>query len=754
MSRAHISERHAKFLLDRAVEDAVAKARDYQTITDLLDVNARGYTLSAPQVPGLLMPLYDFNGEVWGHQYRPDRPRQTRGPKPKLDSRPRFNKYENPPGQEVHLDYPPGVRALLKDDKAPLVITEGPVKADAVMSAGYACIDLLGVGMWRCPDWNQMGSLRGRRVYIAFDSDIVTKKEVHKQLLGLVQHLRKNHGAIVSVVVIPAEPGEKVGIDDYIASGQDLAEMLEKSDAEVPSVAFKLPDGETRAPLYVGNPASLRDDLARRIGRGPLSGIFLRGEVLTRVPSIGEDGYIANDNQEREDWEPAQTRPIDARLFRALVSSSFYTYMKKEQGGNQVYVHTLPDGVACDLVVAGATENAKIPKLQGVVHTPVFLKRGRILDVPGYDADSQMLYLPNGLEVPVIPRRPTDQQVSAAIELIDSFIGKFPYRTPGDRANYYALLLTPFLRRVMPKDDVPFVAINAPQRGSGKSLLAAFARLVHGGVLRSEIPSDDEEIRKVITSILYTTTGGIIQFDNVTRVVKSGHLDMLFTSQGEWNDRPLGYSRSIKLLNDRVWVITGNNIAISGDLSRRMMWITIDANMPKPWTRKGFPDVIDDARKERGPIVAALLTIVRAWAAAGYPEGDIENQSFPRWGRFMSGLCASVGLDGFMDTGTDVGSSGGVEDEDWEGFLAAAHAIFEGRSFLAKQLAEECQNRPDLADTMPTDLAMKMEKGIAFTKSLGWWLRNRNGRWGENYVVRKLDANLNGSQWNIATREA
>jgi len=96
---------------------------------------------------------------------------------------------------------------------------------------------------------------------------------------------------------------------------------------------------------------------------------------------------------------------------------------------------------------------------------------------------------------------------------------------------------------------------------------------------------------------------------------------------------------------------------------------------------------------------------------------------------------------------------GGVEDEDWENFLEAAYAIYERRPFLARDLALECEQNQNLAETMPIDLATKMEKGVAFSKSLGWWLRNRAGRWGQNYAIKRYSDNSGGSQWYVEKRE-
>ena len=67
------------------------------------------------------------------------------------------------------------------------------------------------------PDWDEI-ELRGRLVFIAFDSDVMTKPEVKGARDRLTAFLRKR-GATVIPVCIPNGPSaEKQGLDDYVAA--------------------------------------------------------------------------------------------------------------------------------------------------------------------------------------------------------------------------------------------------------------------------------------------------------------------------------------------------------------------------------------------------------------------------------------------------------------------------------------------------------------------------------------------------------
>jgi hypothetical protein len=64
--------------------------------------------------------------------------------------------------------------------------------------------------------------------------------------------------------------------------------------------------------------------------------------------------------------------------------------------------------------------------------------------------------------------------------------------------------------------------IGASNPGAGKSLASKLPRILHGGVNRAAFPRFEEELRKSLTSIILTTTGPVVVFDNVRDPVRSG----------------------------------------------------------------------------------------------------------------------------------------------------------------------------------------------------------------------------------------
>jgi len=70
-----------------------------------------------------------------------------------------------------------------------------------------------GGGITILADWDNI-ALKDRKVYVAFDSDVMVKAEVQQALARLTEHLYRK-GAEVFHVILPDNKG-KVGVDDYL----------------------------------------------------------------------------------------------------------------------------------------------------------------------------------------------------------------------------------------------------------------------------------------------------------------------------------------------------------------------------------------------------------------------------------------------------------------------------------------------------------------------------------------------------------
>lgn len=219
---AAIFAQHAALLEASAIHPDVSRARGYVSVDTKRRLEGLGFERYQRSVPGLLIPLHRADGSVWGYQYRPDVPRKTKAGT--------VVKYETPRGQRNGIDIPPGAREAISDPSYALLVTEGTRKADSAVSCGIACVALPGVWGWRgtngqggktaVADWHDI-ALNGRRVVLAFDSDVTTKPAVRRALDELAAYLA-TRGAKVEYLHLPDLGTGKTGLDDYLA--QDYPE--------------------------------------------------------------------------------------------------------------------------------------------------------------------------------------------------------------------------------------------------------------------------------------------------------------------------------------------------------------------------------------------------------------------------------------------------------------------------------------------------------------------------------------------------
>jgi hypothetical protein len=229
-----LSVEHRKTLeVDSGISPKLIATRGYRTVTGKTELHSLGFPLVQSKVPTLLIPIWGVNGGVVMYQSRPDVPRMSKG---------RIVKYETPQSSRMVLDIHPDMREIMVNPKVPLWITEGIKKGDSLVSRGCCAIALLGVWNWRgtneyggktaLADWEYI-ALNNRSVYICFDSDVMLKQSVHAALARIAEFL-KLRGATVAFVYLPAASGgAKQGVDDYLAEGKTVDDLLALSTTEL-----------------------------------------------------------------------------------------------------------------------------------------------------------------------------------------------------------------------------------------------------------------------------------------------------------------------------------------------------------------------------------------------------------------------------------------------------------------------------------------------------------------------------------------
>ncbi len=557
------------------------------------------------------------------------------------------------------------------------------------------------------------------------------------------------------------DPWENDGDEQAPASPEPVT-SLERARAAREQKQPGSQEQKERPPFDVTNKALAADQLATDLGQGPTAGVFRRGGALVRTPRVGEDGYIPPADEDDHDG-PAQVRPMTAGALASWLSLRFRpTKRVKGDDGQWRLVPALFPRNAAQVAVDAPDMLHGVRPLRGITHTPVVRRDGSILDGRGFDELSGLLYLPDPtLLVPAVPEAPTTDDVARAAALLLGMVAGFRFVGESDRANWLGLALTPLLRLLTPP-PYKLGAIGAPQPGSGKTLLATVLRLLHGGVFRSEFPGDEAELRKSVTAILDVTTAPVVHFDNLTGILRSSTLAGLLTS-ARWDDRRLGSTAMISAPNDRLWVVTGNNLAIGGDLARRTVHVTIDPGVPNPHLRTDFTitNLEGWVTEHRGELLAALLTLVRAWVVAGRPtRARRGSDGYARWVEMVDGILHFAGIPGTFDDPNAAPEPIGRDDDEWATFLAAIHREFGDHAWTARDVLAKVNTtgRPDALrpideDDLPGELLAKLPHVAGPSKlarTLGMWLRNRAGRWAGGLTVRHAGRDRTGTVlWRI-----
>lgn len=396
-------------------------------------------------------------------------------------------------------------------------------------------------------------------------------------------------------------------------------------------------------------------------------------------------------------------------------------------------------------------ENVRV--LDGVTGVPLFRPDGSLMDTEGYDAATRYVWRSDeGLDI-TVAEVPSRDDVRAAVALVLEPIRGFPFVSNADRNAWIGMALTPLLRFIAP-GPYKLGLIEAHQAGSGKSFLASMLAELHSGQTHAEMPREDAEFKKVVTTVLQQK-GGIIVFDNVDGKVSSPVLAGLLTS-AKWSGRLLGRNVGVDLPNDRLWVATGNNITIDGDMARRVLRCVIDAG-PDPELRE-FPFNPEAwIREHRSEYLSALMTLVRAWVCAGKPLGDSPgSDSYGTWRKTIDGLLGVVGLEGGFDP-LDNRVRMGKSDEEWGVFLEAVHGVMGDRAWRMSELVSALEAGRIDAELLPGSLAAKWTgyASAGFTKSLGRWAMHRDGKWVSGYrmVGAGMDARTKTRMWAVGRQQ-
>jgi len=351
----------------------------------------------------------------------------------------------------------------------------------------------------------------------------------------------------------------------------------------------------------------------------------------------------------------------------------------------------------------------ELPPLASIADAPFFDKHGNLIREPGYHAESFTYHHPRpGFAVEPVSETPSSEEVKKARDLLLTEIdGDFPFcdNTPDSRASKahaVALKLEPFVRQMI-SGNTPIYLIQKPAPGTGASLFVnAFAEIAFGSaaIPQSEVGSADE-LRKNLTATLMSGTS-LYWLDNVHQKIDNSSLALATTTE-VWRDRVLGHSKTVIIPIRCSWIISGNNVELSEELTRRAVLIRFDANVERPTERKDFrhSELIEHIRENRGDYVWACLTLIRAWIAAGRPAGTTNIASYEKWAKVMGGILSVAGIPGFLENRADLKEVSTDSDGPMRSFVQLWFDAFgESRVRLSgtKNSASITKNTPSLLE--------------------------------------------------------
>jgi hypothetical protein len=446
-------------------------------------------------------------------------------------------------------------------------------------------------------------------------------------------------------------------------------------------------------------------------------------------------------------------RPLPDKQLPLRIADACQLSIEIEKGEGEVEIKAVPPPRwLVDGIYTAGHYGAAVRPIEGIVTAPTIRADGSVLQRPGWDAATGLLYRASMTFAP-IPDQPTREDAAAASAKLLEVVTDFPFFEDADRSAWLAMLLS-MIGRPAITGQVPLFALTANVRGAGKSLLVDAASIIAYGhtAARMTFADSDEEMRKRITAVAIEAAPAAL-LDNVDRQLGGAALDAVLTAD-RWKDRELGFSRTVDLPMRTVWAATGNNLAYRSDIARRVLPILLDSPLEHPESRADFAhkDLLGWVRAHRGELVTAALVILRAYFAADRPsQPGGEFGSFDCWSAVIRGAIVWAGLADPLLT-----RAAAEESDDSaavvRGLIGGLLEVDEtGEGMTLAEIVKTMTSDPT-GERYPTLRATVAEvataRGAIDGRKLGYALRQYRGRVAGGYRIQAGNAHGGVKRWS------
>jgi hypothetical protein len=210
----------------------------------------------------------------------------------------------------------------------------------------------------------------------------------------------------------------------------------------------------------------------------------------------------------------------------------------------------------------------------------------------------------------------------------------------------------------------------------------------------------------------------------------------------------------MEMRNSTIFVVTGNNIKLAGDIGRRCYQIRLDAQTARPWERKKFkyPYLKTHVLQHRAELLAALLTMVRGWVAAGRPRLRTQELGggFEGWSRMVGRILAYAGVEGFLTNQEQLYATSDLPEGQWESFLTALQERYP-TGFKVSTLVSDLESGGLTKEVLPDDPECSAKRdGYDNRKIAGLFLRKLHTRFGaKGLFLDKTEKAGAAAQWYV-----
>jgi len=540
-----------------------------------------------------------------------------------------------------------------------IFVTEGEKDVDNLERIGLpATTNAGGAGKWRPEYAKAFGS--DQVVVILPDNDEPGRK--HANLVA-----KSLHGKVAAVKIIELpDLLPKGDVSDWLA-GRDPATAKVELKQLVAACPPWAPAAEPEQSIPDnGLPwlNSAEGDLAKATREA-----WAALEAANRPPRMFKRGMPVR-LEEDDEGAPILYELNQDRLRHELAIS--VTYFREKADGTRILMHP-PLAIVKDML---AIPNPPLPILDRLVEVPVFASDGSLEIEPGYHVRSRTYFAPSpGFVVPPVPEKPSDDDMARAIVTIQmEMLRDFAFKEDAERAHAVALLLQLFVRDLI-DGPTPLYLVEKPTPGTGASLLVdilTYPVMGRPAGLLTEGRDEDEWRKRLTAKLLHGDP--VVVIDNLRRRLDSSAVSAAITAR-IWEDRRLGASESLRIPVKCAFVATGNNPALSAEISRRTIRIRLDANMDRPWLRTGFrhPELRKWVQTHRAEIVWSALVLIRRWISEGCPiPADVcKLGMFESWSEVMAGILHTADIRGFLTNLDEFYDASDAEGAAWRGFVGS-----------------------------------------------------------------------------------